>query len=369
MVSKPLLIVVNQDFSYQLLIGSCKQRDSTILNKLRALLKLYRRALRFRVNAGDSMHFNGLAKTTKVVSALSLVMGLMVGTSSVQAKDLIIERSYSKSKIEVPLACEEQSLRPICSRLVNYYTRRFEREMVIRSNANINVEEDFDLSSSFKTNKAFQHIKMAIYTKEESPIFTLFSILNQTFVDGTKVLQVETINFDKSNNEPVDFNTLFEKPELAAMLCARAIEANYSKYKSPNLQIAISATELRPTNYLISPKGLRFFFAPGLVTMKKDKKNTDSLLVPIAQLMPALPKDKWWPVKEFGYTEEEKQALAKSGLSGSINLEKDEQRAQIVQGSLNQKQAYSQAKTIGQQDRQGKSLEPSAKEEVVTKNQ
>ena len=129
----------------------------------------------------------------------------------------------------------------------------------------------------------------------------------------------------------VRFNQLFENPELAAMLCARAIEAKYQSLRSPLLPVVISATELSPSNFIITQRGLRFFFAPGLV--KPNSTTTESMLIRIEALQSAKPISKWWSGKVDEITEEQRQALAHSSLSGVIHLDDDMPGATEVQAA------------------------------------
>ena len=250
-------------------------------------------------------------------------MGLM--SLSVQAKELVIERSFSISYIKVPAHCELDSFKSTCTRLVNYYARRFEREMV--SNISVDYDEDDPFAndifgSAGKRQKSVQHVTMSIYSKPGEPLLTLFSVFKQNIVGNPEEqLLVETMNFESQTGRIVRFGELFAKPQLAAMLCARAIEARYQSDKSPLLPVVIAATELAPSNFIITARGLRFFFAPSLV--KPNSNKTDSMLIPLEALKSAQPVDKWWSRKVEPITKEHQQALSNSSLKDVINLDEE----------------------------------------------
>lgn len=243
------------------------------------------------------------------------------------AKELTIERSFSVSYIKVPPLCESDAFKTTCTRLVNYYARRFEREMVSHLNYLYDSAQSSlsqaDLKSGRSRNKSVQHVTMSIYSQPNDPVLTLFSIFKQQIAGNKQQnLIVETINFESASGKAIRFNQLFENSELAAMLCARAIEAKYSQYRSPLLPVVLSATELSPSNFIITPKGLRFFFAPGLV--KPNTTVADSMLIRLELLQAAHPVDKWWAMKDdHAITAEERAALAASDLRDVINLEED----------------------------------------------
>ena len=268
------------------------------------------------------------------LKALVLSLALVTGASAqaAQPKIFTVERSFSVSHVQVPPICELDQFKTTCTRLVNYYVRRFEREMV----SHINLQ--FDASDPFAQNgdmghqreKSVQKVTMSAYSRPDEPVLTLFSIFKQKIVgQEAENLLVETINFDIASGKSIRFNQLFENPELAAMLCARAIEAKYQSLHSPLLPVVISATELSPSNFIITPRGLRFFFAPGLV--KPNSTTAESMLIRIEALQSAKPLTKWWSGKVDEISEEQRQALANSDLSGVIRLDEDMPGAAQVQ--------------------------------------
>lgn len=240
-------------------------------------------------------------------------------SQDVQAKEITIDRTYSVTTVNVPKQCEFENFKTTCARLVNLYARRFEREMVLYKNNQYDYDT-MSLNLNQDKPRASQKVTMSVYTaKEDDPIFTLFTLLEQTMPGQKTNLLVETINFDAQTGQSIEFKQLFQKPELAAMLCARKIESHYKDLHSPLLPVVISATELSPSNYIITPFGLRFFFAPGLVDYNSSK--ADSVLVSLEDLAVAMPVQKWWEGKEQVITESQRQELANSKLSGVISLD------------------------------------------------
>lgn len=282
-------------------------------------------------------------------AVLSLVLLSFIGafSSSAMAKDLTIERSFSVSHIKVPELCESDAFKTTCTRLVNYYARRFEREMVSHLNFLYDVSQDVtksDLEKRRSRERSVQYVTMSIYSQPNDPVLTMFSIFKQQIAGNAQQnLIVETINFEAESGKAIRFKQLFENPELAAMLCARAIEAKYSKYRSPLLPVVLSATELSPSNFIITPKGLRFFFAPGLV--KANSSVADSMLVRLELLQAAHPVEKWWAMKDdHAITAEERAALAASDLRDVINLEEDGADMAPVETMVAQQRAIEDAR-------------------------
>lgn len=260
----------------------------------------------------------------KTVTSLVAFFGLTMLAMAPQAKEITIDRTYSVTTVDVPKQCEFENFKTTCARLVNLYARRFEREMVLYKNTQYDYDK-LSLNLGQARERAIQKVKMSVYTaKPDDPIFTLFTLFEQTMPGQKTNLLVETINFDASTGQSIEFNQLFQKPELAAMLCARKIEAHYKDLNSPLLPVVISATELNPSNYIITPFGLRFFFAPGLVNYHSTQ--ADSLLISLEDLALAKPVAKWWEGKEQVITDEQRAALANSKLAGVIDL-KDNAKA------------------------------------------
>lgn len=247
------------------------------------------------------------------------------------SKNITIERTFSVSHIRVPKRCEDISFKPICTRLVNYYARRFERDMVTNYSNNFmnNAEllEQDNFLAYQERERGEQYVTMSAYSPPGDPIMTLFTIFKQRIPpEDNEILIVETINFDSRTGKFIPFKDLFENHELAAMLCARAIEQKYQKYNSKLLPVVISATQLRPSNFIVTANGLRFFFAPGLV--KEDGKSADSFFIKIDKLKAAKPHMKWWEGKPRTVTQAQRESIKNSNLSSVIDLDEADRQLQ-----------------------------------------
>ncbi|MDO4675875.1 MAG: hypothetical protein Q4A68_04735 [Anaerobiospirillum succiniciproducens] len=248
-----------------------------------------------------------------------------------ESKNITIERTFSVSHIRVPKRCEDITFKPICTRLVNYYARRFERDMVTNYSNNFMNNAELLEQDNFLTyqerERGEQHVTMSAYSPPGDPIMTLFTIFKQRIPpEDNEILIVETINFDSRTGKFIPFKDLFENHELAAMLCARAIEQKYQKYNSKLLPVVISATQLRPSNFIVTANGLRFFFAPGLV--KEDGKSADSIFIKIDKLKAAKPHMKWWEGKARTVTQAQRESIKNSNLSSVIDLDEADRQLQ-----------------------------------------
>ena len=248
-----------------------------------------------------------------------------------ESKNITIERTFSVSHIRVPKRCEDITFKPICTRLVNYYARRFERDMVTNYSNNFMNNAELLEQDNFLTyqerERGEQHVTMSAYSPPGDPIMTLFTIFKQRIPpEDNEILIVETINFDSRTGKFIPFKDLFENHELAAMLCARAIEQKYQKYNSKLLPVVISATQLRPSNFIVTANGLRFFFAPGLV--KEDGKSADSIFIKIDKLKAAKPHMKWWEGKARTVTQAQRESIKNSSLSSVIDLDEADRQLQ-----------------------------------------
>lgn len=202
----------------------------------------------------------------------------------------VIDRSYSTTTIKLPVLCRNERAQGLCRRLTGYFARRFERELILLSNELINLEEG-----------EFQHVRLhgeqSVYLfflkNTEAPLTTLYAVSFQYLPNVPERRMVETFNFDREEERNVPFEELFEDPELASMLVARYMEKAYAGSKSPLFDVLVTATEYRPSNFIVVHDGLRFFFAPGIIDFNTDELET--LKVPLDELTAAGPHKRWWP--------------------------------------------------------------------------
>lgn len=300
-------------------------------------------------------------------NASAMISGAAVSNDLKGGKELVIERSFTISYIKVPKRCETDAFKSTCTRLVNYYARRFEREMVSNISVEYSQENPFEqdiFDVDKQKEKAVQHVQINLYSKPGEPLVSLFSIFKQKNVNSPEQLLVETMNFDENTGRIIRFNELFENPQLAAMLCARAIEEKYSSFKSPLLPVVVSATELNPSNFIITARGLRFFFAPGLV--KPNNNIAQSIFITLDMLKSAKPKDEWWSGKLQPITEAEKKALANSTLKDVIDLDSDFAVSDSINSLDNKQIANQSAASIGDNSIEDPAVK--GKSETIVKN-
>ena len=202
-----------------------------------------------------------------------------------------IERSYTTSYIKKDPLCKDSRLAPVCDFLIDSYSRRFEREMVIRFNQSIDFNSpDF---TSIDRSRSFQYIVLFMHLSKNIPVATLYSFFKTDTPKAQNEFSIETFNYDIEKKKSLRFDDLFEDSETAAMLCARAVQQKFEKYDSYLLPVVIAATELSPHNFIITKNGLRLFFAAGLLNDEKDKVSECD--INIDALKEAKPLAKFWP--------------------------------------------------------------------------
>lgn len=203
------------------------------------------------------------------------------------------DKSYSVTTVQLPNLCHHERAERFCTLMSNYFSRSFERELIMEQTANI----DFDDPNfqGFNPVKARQNVFIFFLQNKTAPIASLYALCFQYF-DGEEKSsrrKVVTFNFDIESERNLAFADLFEDSELAAMLIARKLEAHYQNTGSPFLPMLVTATEYRPTNFVVVEDGIRMFFAPGVVD--PDESKMQSFKIELKDLMEAGPKAKWWP--------------------------------------------------------------------------
>ena len=207
-------------------------------------------------------------------------------------KDVVtIERSYTASIIKKDKLCNNSNLSSVCDFLVDNYSRRFEREMVIRINQSIDFDSpDF---SSFNRERSYQYVRMFLHDNSHIAVTTLYSFFKIVVPDHQNSYSIETFNYDMEKKNVLRFSDLFEDSETAAMLCARHVEEKFKNAKSYLLPVVIAAVELEPHNFIITKKGIRLFFASGLLSSQGQPN--DECDIAIEDLKDAKPFARFWP--------------------------------------------------------------------------
>lgn len=73
-------------------------------------------------------------------------------------------------------------------------------------------------------------------------------------------------NFNLLTHTPVLFRDLFEKPQLAARLCADRIKQIFAPYKMSSLDLVAAAVAADPRNFMLRPDGIQMIFPANTVT-------------------------------------------------------------------------------------------------------
>lgn len=205
-------------------------------------------------------------------------------------KHTSIVKTYSSSSFAYPVLCEEEKYSHICDMIMELHARSFEREVIVALNESIDpdhLEFDIDIGNSE------QEGELMAFRREYINMITFVVILKQNILGTYENFILETANVDIETGKYIDFQAMFDDYELAAMLCARAIEERFPTKNNIPAQVIVAATEYRPRNFIVTKKGIRFYFTKD-IDPKADKP-TVTLEVPLERLMRAGPKSVYWP--------------------------------------------------------------------------
>lgn len=229
--------------------------------------------------------------------ALPLCLAAAVMNTAAAADDgvfkVTFDKSYSVTTVQLPNLCRTERAGRFCSLMANYFSRTFERELIMEQTANIDFDDPN--SQGFNPVKARQNVFIFFLQNKTAPIASLYALCFQYFDGEEKASRrrVVTFNFDIESERNLAFSDLFEDSELAAMLIARKLEEHYKDTGSPFLPMLVTATEYLPANFVVVEDGIRMFFAPGVVN--PDESKMQSFKIELPDLMEAGPKAKWWP--------------------------------------------------------------------------
>ncbi len=217
-----------------------------------------------------------------------LIGGCLLALSA-QAYDVVEERAFTKSILHMPEHCKTADFARICSGFSSYLVSRFERDMVQRLYEEL--PDDTPLAMPAEDELDIQEVSFDIKVLSGLNLASCTAQIKQT-INSTAYSFIETFNFNLETKRSVTFKELFEDPDLAAMLCARAIEKQYQQYGRKTLQTVVTLTEVSPTNFLLKPDGLEFIFDPGLV---KPGKSAEHFTISLQDLAQAFPDSHWFP--------------------------------------------------------------------------
>ena len=206
-----------------------------------------------------------------------------------ESEFLTEERSFTTTKLRLSDKCKLEKFNELCLRFSSYLISNFERQIVVMNNANIDYDDPATISSNLTPKE--QTIDLIVKEIKKLDFAIIEANIKQN-IDGKINEFVQCFNVVLSTGEYLRFKDLFEVPELASMICARAIEHKFSEHRTKALIAVVSLTEVNPTNFMLRPNGLEFLFAPNTVTT--DGKQA-SVLVTLDELSRAKPVEKWFP--------------------------------------------------------------------------
>ncbi|MCR5536881.1 MAG: hypothetical protein K6F05_05640 [Succinivibrio sp.] len=202
---------------------------------------------------------------------------------------VVEERAFTKTTLQMPEICKSQDFAKTCRGFSSYLVSRFERSMVQRRYDEL--PPDTPLAMPDEDDLDLQEVKFDIKLLHKLNLASCSAEIRQV-INKTSYNFIETFNINLNTKYMVTFNELFEDANLAAMLCARAIEDKYREYGTKNLQAVVTLTEVMPSNFIIRPDGLEFIFSPGLV---KTGNNAEHYTVTLDKLEQAQPHEQWFP--------------------------------------------------------------------------
>ncbi len=225
----------------------------------------------------------------KAFKSAFILPAVLAAASCAGAFDEVIERNYSTTVVHFSDTCASKPYDELCSRMANFTAGRFERELVVLRNQALGLDDEKLLTELAKGNT--QDVKLEIRGFDKMNFASVLIHITQT-VAGESSDFTEIFNLNLKTERPLEFSELFEKPELAAMLCSRYIEEKYADKAAPRLPAAVAATEVMPRNFMLRPDALEFVFAPGMIT---PGKNSESVSVPLSALEKAGPRAAYFP--------------------------------------------------------------------------
>ena len=141
-----------------------------------------------------------------LAAALGIGAACMLFAASAQGADnevykITISRTYTDTTVQLPNLCRHPRAERFCSRLSNFFARRFERELIMEQSAKIDFDDpNF---SAFSMPHAHQNVFLFFLQNKSAPITTLYALSFQYFADKPDTRMVETFNFDNESERIV----------------------------------------------------------------------------------------------------------------------------------------------------------------------
>lgn len=222
-----------------------------------------------------------------MLKVLSLILGISLFFNA-YAEEFVIERSYSTTFVKTNKNCTLAKYKKICLGYINFLAGRFENSQLQRFNADIDYEDNLAI---IDIPHATQKLSVDFRPVSKINLITIITHVETEDVLG-KDNFIETVNFNEETVKMISFKDLFEKPQVASLLCARKLEEKFARNNTELFPLVVASIEVNPSRFLILPDGIEFVFPPNLV----EKSNQDSVLtVKAEELIEAGPKLEWFP--------------------------------------------------------------------------
>lgn len=207
--------------------------------------------------------------------------------------NLTIDKTYTVTDISLPILCKSENYKKICNFIGAYYSKNYEKDIVIERNSQI----DFD-NPNFQLNvkKAHQKVNVYFYNIPNDPVYKIFTLINkESYGDNPKLINdVNTLNIDKQSLKIISFNELFENPAIASDIAANKIKDHYKSNTGILFPALIGNLKVSPNNFLVSKSGLVFFFTADMVNTKE--KGIEAYLIKLDEFTKAKPNLYYWSV-------------------------------------------------------------------------
>lgn len=210
-----------------------------------------------------------------------------------ETPERVISRSFSDTFVRTSDLCAKSEYSKICDFFVEDYSRQFERNVIVFMNENLNVDNALEFDLTIRSSQ-----ELDLYLFEESPgMAAVLLTLDQNIIDLYHCFTIITKNISLEDRHEVAFDDLFVQPQLASMLCARYIQNYFKDAKNKNiLSVIVAVTEYKPQNFVISKKGLEFFFTGDILD---GEEKYIRISIPLLYLQKAQPNLDFWPNFKF----------------------------------------------------------------------
>ena len=200
-----------------------------------------------------------------------------------------VERSYTSSVFHLPKLCNTDEYTRHCDFFVNYFVSTFEHNYIGFITDTLNLD---DPESDFFAQRELAHQDVILDFRIIKPVnlMCIIALITQKYLNEESTL-TEVFNIDLNKQRILNFESLFEDPELAAMICSNKIYDSFEKYGYKNLDLLKSQIEVEPRNFILLPDGIEFIITKGFVAPDNIKSH---VFVSFLELESAKPKKEWF---------------------------------------------------------------------------